>query len=142
MENLEEGLRHWHNLTEEEKGAIRDPRDYPLLSVIDGLSSQERRSIYRAIRFKDIGDYKREELPWLRDFIHYLVENRKKKDLDCSPETINKIFFDEMEKDGIHERFRLYYAAKFRDRIEKPTGKEVTDFLSEVDAVLMNLSSN
>lgn len=136
MENLEEGLKHWHNLTDEEKRAIRDPNDYPILSIVDGFSPEERRRIYGSIKFKDLAHYKAEEIPWLRDFIHYLVENRKKKDLDVSIDTINKIFFDEMNQDGIHERFRLYYAAKFREKIEPPMYREAIDFLSEVDKAL------
>lgn len=141
MEDIEARLKHWHSLTPDEKNAIRDPNDYPILSVIGGLSPDERKKIYRLIRFPNIEHYNQMQKPWISDFILYLDENLRRSGKDHSPEIIKEFLLDEMIDGALHERFRLYYAAKYRTFIEPPTDTTLTEFLSEVDTAIKFASS-
>jgi len=122
MEGLEARLKHWANLSEDERNAIKDKNDYPLIAVIDGLPLSERKQIYETLlpRSEYLGHYARKEKEWMLDFVHYLVENRGKSNLDCSHDAIEKILVEEMSQGATHERFRLYCAAKYPQWVAVP----------------------
>ncbi len=138
MADIETTLKHWHTLSEEEKNAIRDKRDYPILCVIDGLSPDERKRIYDTIQIHptSLPSFMVKQKEWLSDFVYYLDENLKRRNLAHSPEVINDLVLDEIINGSMHERFRLYWAARNRSEIMPSDSQELTDYLTEVDKAI------
>ena len=116
--------------TEEEKKAIHDLHDLPIIAIIKGLSSEDRKLIYDSIAVKQ--DYKKDfgniQLPWISDFKHYWAQNHK-----YDPELDPARFSDDYIRSHECERFRLYYAAKYPERvvIEKPQNVKALEFMIE-----------
>lgn len=125
---------YWNNLSEEEKRAIHDPRDYFIISVINSMPKEKIKEIYRSIRLKDnLGDhYLREERVWVNDAVWFLGR-KLGKDARHGLELA-----DEILENVLSEKFMLYYAAKYRPNIETPTNSKLIDFLSLVDTEQSN----
>lgn len=109
----------FHELSETEKKAIRNPEDYPIISTIDGLSKKDLSMINRAIFIDSknhelFHEYMDEEKPWVTDFQHYYGENHK--DLVDAVHTTS--FCDEFKHSNLCKRYRLYFAAKHPNKIE------------------------
>jgi hypothetical protein len=138
---IETRVNHWHELSDEEKKIISDKRDYPIISVIDGLSAEERIKIYHLITPQNLTVYNAREKEWISLFGYFLDENLKRKNLDHSPEVIKNLLLDEMINGITHVRFRLYYAARYRTDVGLSDDKELTNFLSEVDLALKENAS-
>ena len=133
-------LKHYVKLTEAERRVLRYPADEPIISVLKGLSSEEKKRIYRAIKIKReyfSPHFKDMQRTWLEDHEGYLDGMLKEKHLDHSHEVIEGILSNEIISDeGENVRFRIYYSAKYRGNIEPPSNKELTDFLTEVDCAI------
>ncbi|MEK6827158.1 MAG: hypothetical protein AABX99_01590 [Nanoarchaeota archaeon] len=124
----------WQDPTEEERKAIHDPSDIPIICVIKGLSCEYRKLIYDSIRVKSEyeKDFEETQLPWISDFKEYWGENHHKDPDSCTDE-FSTDFFNSRE----YERFRLYYAAKHPDRIEiKKVNRRALEFLLEIDEAI------
>lgn len=63
----------WKEPTEEEKRAIHDPLDIPIIGVIKGLSCDDKKLIYDSISVKPEyrEDYDLTQKPWISDFKKY-----------------------------------------------------------------------
>ena len=117
--------------TEEEKKAIHDPLDIPIIAVIKGLDCDDRKLIYDSIKIKDEykDDFMKTQEPWISDFKKYWGENNHKDPSSCSDE-----FSKDYLKSHEYERFRLYYAAKHQDRIEiKKVNRKTLEFFLETE---------
>lgn len=122
----------WHELSEDERKAIRNPTDCPIISVIDGLSSEDRKQIYNSIKIKSdyYPDFAETQKQWVEDLCWYMGQKLQKDVKNCQEflEEINGPF---------HERFRLYYAAKNPANIEIiKVNRRALEFLLEVDEVI------
>jgi hypothetical protein len=118
--------------TEEEKRAIHDPSDLPIIALIKGLSEEERKLIYNSIKIKFCyqSDFEERQMPWIGDFKHYWKENNHK-----DPEVDTGEFSTAFLQSHEYERFRLYYAAKYPDRviIDKPQNVRALEFMIETN---------
>ena len=117
--------------TEQEKKAVRDPLDIPIIAVIKGLSCDDRKLIYDSIRVKE--DYKDDfmslQKPWISDFKEYWSENHNHQDPDGCVE-----FGNDLVNSKEFERFRLYYAAKYPERVEiKNVNQRTLEFFLEAE---------
>jgi hypothetical protein len=124
----------WCEPTEEEKKAIHNALDLPIIAIIKGLSCEDRKSIYDSLAVKSeyMDDFMKNQEPWISDFKKYWGENHK-KDPDQCPE-----FGTDFLISHEYERFRLYYAAKHpeRVRIERADNKRALEFMIETsDAI-------
>lgn len=127
--SLDKNVLHWHELTDEERKAIHDTKDYPIISVIDGLPVDVLKEIYFSLGFVKSEfetDYKKEEINWIRDNEYYWEENNHRSHRG-DPQYI-KDFFDS----HLCERFRLYYAARHPGRFLNNFNDSVKLFLSEI----------
>lgn len=125
----------WAEPTAEEKKAIRNPLDIPIIAVIKGVSPEDRKLIYDSIDVKDEfrGHYKELQLPWVSDFKGYWAKNHNNKDPD---EYVGE-FIEDYKKSCENERYRLYYAAKYPEKIEiKKVNRKVLEFLLEAEEFL------
>jgi hypothetical protein len=124
---------YWNNLSEEEKRAIHDPRDYPIISVIKKLSHEQVRDIAKSVRVKDdfLTHYLKEQKLWIRDAKWYMGINLNR---DVS----NLELADEILERGLGEKFRLYYAAKYPTNIEYSSNHSLVDFLLNTNVELSN----
>ncbi|MFZ1970613.1 MAG: hypothetical protein WAU65_00310 [Candidatus Nanoarchaeia archaeon] len=133
METMEVKLRHWRDLTDEEVNAIHNPRDIPIISIIGGLSHDERKVIYDQIKIrrKYFKDFMDRQGVWLDDHKWYIGEDLERNHRCEDP---NDILTNEViAGDGENVRFRIYYAVKCTQRIEGPPySPELSDFLNEV----------
>lgn len=107
---------HFHRLSEKEVGAVQDKEDYPLLSVIYGLSSKDLDLIYHTIFIDSknkslFHDYMFKQEKWLEDFRYYYCMN-KHQDVSCTNE------FCESLREGPTKTYRLYFAAKHPDKVD------------------------
>jgi len=135
--DVETKVKHWHELSEEEKKVISDERDYPIISVIDGLSVEERRKFYGLIIPRNLLRYNLRQQEWISIFTYFLDQNLKKNNMDHSPEVIQNLLLEEMIHGITHERFRLYYAARYGDDVfYLKQDRELADFLNEVDIAI------
>jgi len=121
----------WMEPTEQEKKAVRDPLDIPIIAVIKGLGCEDRKLIYDSIRVKE--DYQADFMEtqgfWISDFKEYWIENHNYQDPTGCVE-----FGNDLVNSKEFERFRLYYAAKYPERIEiKKVNKRVLEFLLETE---------
>lgn len=117
-------------LTKEEKLAIHDPRDYPIISLIKEMSPEELKEVYNSIKFKEEfrRHYVEEEKLWIRDAAHYMRINSKK------PVITDVEIADEILNNNLHEKFRIYYAAKYRSNVELSENSRLIKFLSKIDS--------
>jgi len=122
----------WHELSEEERKAVRNPTDCPIISVIDGLSPEDRGQIYNSIKVKPnyYIDFAKTQKAWMEDLCWYMGQKLKKDVRNC------KEFLEEING-AFHERFRLYYAAKNPNNIEIiKVNQKTLEFLLEVEEVI------
>jgi len=134
----------WAELTEGEKKVIRDKREYPIFSVIKGMPNETRKEIYNSMRVKDVfsGVYGHTEAGWVSFFEDCYCEKhgitREELRRNC-PES-NKLKVDEATEflcSALPERFKLYFAAKFRDEMDIIHLNDKTDaFFFQVDYYL------
>lgn len=120
----------WHELSDKEKKAIHNSRDYIFISVIDGIPGRLLDVIYKSIQIRDEYRcfYNELQKQWISDMIWYLGE-KIHGDARRSQELSEK-----MLEEHLCERFRLYFAAKNPNKIEViHENKFVRDFLSEVN---------
>lgn len=121
----------WKDLTEKQIQAIRDKSAIPIIAVIDGISSEDRKLIYNSIITKPEYAKHFEELqsPWISDFKGYWGKDHDKNPDDCVSE-----FSTDYLKSCECERFRLYYAAKYPERVEiTKVSRRVLEFFLEAD---------
>ena len=124
----------WKDLNDEEKKAIRDSRDVPIIAVIKGLACEDRKLIYDSIKIKSEyePDYNESQRPWISDFKGYWKENNHK-----DPEVCSEEFSADFIKSHEYERFKLYYAAKHPERVEiKHINRRTLDFFAEIEDFL------
>jgi len=124
----------WKEPTEEEKRAIRDSRDIPIIAVIKGLTPEDRKLIYDSIRIKSEyeKDFEKTQEPWIEDFKTYWGENHHRDPSSCTEE-FSTDFLNSCE----YQRFRLYYAAKYPERIEiNHVNRRTLDFFVESEEFL------
>ena len=111
---------YWHDLTDEEKNAIHNPGDYPIISVIKGIPQGVLNKLDALlVSLSSDKSFFNEELPWVRDFLWY--KNEKKA---CG---------DNSSWGRMCIEYRLYFAAKHPDRIENSSIPEIKDFLRCID---------
>jgi len=119
----------WEDLNEDEKKVIQDKKEYPIFSVVKGMPKNVRKEIYDSMRVKDQFSeiYHHTETGWIDFFetcfchdncidIDEFKELKKKN----SPQ-INEIASKEAYEflnSGLPEKFKLYFAVKFRDEME------------------------
>jgi hypothetical protein len=99
------------------------------------LSPEDRKLIYNSISVKE--EYRKEydnrQLPWISDFKGYWAKNHDNKDPD---EFVHEFSVDFL-KSCENERYRLYYAAKYPERVEiKKVNRKVLEFLLETEEFL------
>jgi hypothetical protein len=109
--------KYWHELTEEEKKAIHNPKDYPVISVIKAIPQDILNKLDKTLFYlsesKNYKLFMDEELPWLEDFLWYKGEGQK-----------NGVSWDRMCAE-----YRAYFAAEHPERIEDPSIPEIKSFL-------------
>jgi hypothetical protein len=102
-------------LNDEELKAIRDPRDYPIFKILKKIPLKHIKIIRDSIEIwvDSMPDYLKKEKIWLEDAKWYLGEhlNREVKDSELADEILNN---------GLCDKYRLYYAAKYRPQITVP----------------------
>jgi hypothetical protein len=120
MENKLEQIakpEYWHDLTEDEKRAIHNPEDYPIISVIKAIPQDILKKLDKLlIPLSSDKSFFIEETPWLRDFFWYKNEGKA-----CD---------DSSSWDRMCIEYRLYFAAEHPDKIENPSNPEIKDFLT------------
>lgn len=112
----------FHNLSEEEKNAIPNQEDYPIISIINGLWKTAYISfdmidkvIHIPSKDRDLfHQYLSEERVWVNDFEYYYGQNHK----DITDAIHTPPFCEEFKKSDICKRYRLYFAAKHPDKIK------------------------
>jgi len=111
--------KYWHDLTEEEKRAIHNPQDYPVISVIKSIPQHTLNKLDEILAsLSSDKSFFSEELPWLKDFFWYKNEKGEKK--ACSENSSwNRMCVE----------YRLYFAAKHSDKIENPSAPKIKNFL-------------
>jgi hypothetical protein len=121
----------WKEPTEDEIRAAHDSSDLPIIAIIKGLSSEDRKLIYNSLSVKEDHkeDFMKTQEPWIRDFKHYWRQNHCDEDPDSNPQEFSADYLKSCE----NERFRLYYAAKYPDRvrIEHPENTRALEFMLE-----------
>jgi hypothetical protein len=120
----------WCELTEEEKKALKNKEDLPIIGVIKGLNSEDLQSIYESLAVKEEyrEDFMKTQITWISDFKGYWGVNHN-RDPDTSPE-FGIDFLNSHEP----QRFRLYYAAKYPERVEiRKIRRKTLDFLTETE---------
>jgi hypothetical protein len=120
----------WHNPTIEEIKAIHNPADIPVISVVDGLTNEDRKLIYDSLEIKPEykSDFTNVQTLWLSDFKNYWGKNHKIEPDGCEE------FGNDLVNSHEYERFRLYYAAKHPEGvIIKKVNKKVLEFLLETE---------
>jgi hypothetical protein len=127
-------IMDWHDPTPQEIKAIHNVYDVPIIAVIDGLSEEDRKFLYNSIvvreEYKE--DFKNIQILWMGDFKGYWKENHQNKDPTECPE-----FGDDFVKSCEYERSRLYYAAKYPDRVDlKNKSKRTLEFFLEIDSAI------
>jgi len=123
----------WCEPTEDEKKALRNKEDLPIIGVIKGLNSEDLQLIYESLAVKDEyrKDYMETQTTWISDFKGYWGVNHK-QDPDTSPE-----FGTDLLNSHEPQRFRLYYAAKYPERVEvRKIHRKTLDFLIETEDAL------
>ena len=103
-----ENCQHWHDLSEAEKRVIHDSRDYSIISIIDGMTAEERLKIYDSIAPNLQAGYNGLQKEWISDSRRELAW-RKGKDVS---EVSDKELVEDMERTGMRERYRLYWAGR------------------------------
>jgi len=125
----------WAEPTEQEKRAIHNPLDIPIIAVIKGVNPEDRKLIYDSIDLKEEfrEHYKELQLPWVSDFKGYWAKNHDNKD----PDEYSGEFIADYKKSCEFERFKLYYAAKYPNNIIiKHVNRRDLEFLLETDEFL------
>ncbi len=108
-------IHHWHELTEQEKVPIKETSDtpnldYPIISVIDGLSRDEQKRIYDCLAADPLRckDYNALQKRWLRKEKEYLALRRNQHpDQIPDSELVN-----DMEEMRTCYRYKLYYLGR------------------------------
>src|SRR4030042_4356980 len=113
--------RWYHELSLEEREAIHDKRDCPIISVIDDVPSDIKSIIDKELYYIACNPgYISGEIPWYNDFKWYDCKNEEEHNKRAS--------FEEVFRD-----YRLYFAAKNPNLVNKKVmSEELTNFLSEV----------
>jgi hypothetical protein len=127
-------ITDWHDPTPQEIKAIHNISDVPIIAVIDGLSCEDRKLIYDSIVVKEEykEDFKNIQIPWMGEFKGYWRENHDNKNPTGCPE-----FGTDLVNSHEYERSRLYYAAKYPDRVDfKNKNKRTLEFFWEVDSAI------
>ncbi|VVB84009.1 Uncharacterised protein [uncultured archaeon] len=106
---------YWEKLTSAERKLIKEPSDFPIISLIKSLSCLERNVIYNSIRIKEEHqeEYKKMQEPWVDDFKELWGENHKR-----NPDEYPAEFSTDFLESGEYERYRLYYSARNPQNIE------------------------
>lgn len=136
MRDIESILERLHRLSDAEKKLIKDPKDYPIISVINGLTLDQRELIYQSIRVKQnyLRDFMSRQKEWISKRVFFIDHDLIERHLDNSPSIINDILSSEVTRsDGQNVRFRLYYAAIFREHIETPYEPLLISFFDTID---------
>lgn len=123
----------WHDPTEQEKKAIHNVLDCPIVAIIDGLTPGDRKKIYDSIWIKDEHkvEYNHLQIPWISDFKEYWGEKH------CQDPDTSSRFSEEYLESGECERYKLYYAVKNPDKIEiRKVNRRVLEFFLEADEVI------
>jgi hypothetical protein len=135
MNNLTTKTKYWHELTEEEKKAIHNPDNYPIISIIKGIPRETKEKIYHELC--DVPSlvkkkYEHEQIKWLNDAGQYLWENEFHKDKTIDVQKTG-LFVNEILHSPIRIEYRLYYVAKNPRVINGiEASKELADFLYDV----------
>jgi len=111
--NIQDKVEYWEELTEEEKKAIHNQEDIPIISIIKGIPAEEKKEIYNHINHKDASfhHYMQEQTEWVKDLIFYMNQ-KYNRDMSKSPELAEEIM------NNLCYRFRLYFAAKYIGEIK------------------------
>ncbi len=115
--NLENSVKpkYWHDLTEEEKRAIHNPQDYPVISVVKAIPQDISSKLDKLLAaLSNDKSFNYEELPWVKDFLWYKGEKGREEGVSWNRMCIE---------------YRLYYAAKHPDRIKNPSNLKIKRFL-------------
>jgi len=122
-------------LSEQEKKAIHDPKDYPIFSFIKSLFPDERKKIDKVMRVKDafLSHYNQTEKTWISDCRLYTDQNLRKEGLEHSPDIVEGLVVREILQGDLGERFKLYYGAKYPKRMNFSDSEELSDFLEEIE---------
>lgn len=106
---------HYHRaLTDEEKGVIDDPKDYPIFEVINAIPLEDLRLMADCIGYRPgcLSHVNSEQKKWLEKEKYFLGET-----LGRNVDSIMDLLPDMQEK-GIALRYRLFFALKYPDEIE------------------------
>jgi hypothetical protein len=115
--SLEKSIKpeYWHDLTEAEKRAIRDPKDEPIISVIKAIPQDVLKKLDMLLEFLPADEFFiPEELPWVKDFLWY------KNEKGCE---------EGVSWDRMCAEYRLYFAARHPDRIKGPHVYKIKSFI-------------
>jgi hypothetical protein len=94
----------WHELTEGERRALKNHAPVEVVSIVEGMTPQERLLVYRALSIANIQKYNSEQMPWLQDCEWYAGEHKN------APPTQGDVA-DEIFANQNHVRYRLCYFA-------------------------------
>jgi|WetSurMetagenome_2_1015567.scaffolds.fasta_scaffold682329_1 hypothetical protein len=103
----------WVDPTLEEVKAIDEEFDFPIVGIIKALSSEERKLISDSLLFKPDfrGDYLKRQEKWINDFKWFWSKNHNGSlESSCCN--------DDLLKSRELERYRLFYAAKYPERMD------------------------
>jgi len=128
-------ILYWHNLSAEEKKAIHNPEDYPIISVIDGMPLPLKKTLDHELDYissLDPKKYGESQISWINDFAYYLWEKNFDKDPKINIQKTN-LFFEEFCKSSVPIDYRLYFTAKNSGLVdEEDMSSELGGFLSEI----------
>ena len=124
-------IEHWHELTINEKIALKDHVPEHIASIVKGYSLKEQETLYQTIYAGEIQQYIRDQLPWIHDVRYYLGQK-----LDREPTPAEEA--DELLKTGTPLEFRLCWLAthpskiKIRKEHSAKTSDLIIQFLKDV----------
>ncbi len=103
----------WVEPTLEEANTIDDETDFPIVGIIKALSCEERKLISDSLLFKKefFRDYLGRQEKWINDFEWFWTINH-------NGEYDNSKCNDSLLESHELERYRLFYAAKYPERME------------------------
>lgn len=123
----------WQDPTIQEVKTLHDKSDFAIIGVIKAISPEDRKLIYNSLIFKSEFRevYLKEQEPWIKDFNWLWGINHCKEVYE--PSRCN----DDLLESHELERYRLYYAAKYPERMEIiHINRRTLDYLLETEDVL------
>jgi hypothetical protein len=129
----------WKDPTEQEVKNLHDKLDFPIIGIIKALSPEDRKLISDSLLYKPEfkEEYLKEQKGWIEEFKWFWGKNHNK-----NPSEFSMDFSVDYIKSAEGERYRLYYSAKYPERMEViHINRRTLDFLTEVEDAIKVVKS-